>query len=125
MLSKAISENPGCDILVKTHPDTMTGNAGGYYQKTNDSRIIKVTFPINPYSLLEIVDKVYVCCTQFGLEALLAGKEVHTFGMPIYAGWGLTIDDLKLPRRINKRTLEELFYIFYCMYTYWVNPVTG
>ena len=63
MLDRAISENPGCDILVKTHPDTMTGNAGGYYQKIKDDRVIKVTFPINPYSLLEIVDKVYVCCT--------------------------------------------------------------
>ena len=63
MLDRAISENPGCDILVKTHPDTVTGNAGGYYRKIKDDRVIKVTFPINPYSLLEIVDKVYVCCT--------------------------------------------------------------
>ena len=60
-----------------------------------------------------------------GLEALLAGKEVHTFGMPFYAGWGLTTNALHLDRRTNKRTLEELFYIFYCMYTHWVDPDKG
>ena len=31
MLEQAIQENPDADIIVKTHPDTMTGNRGGYY----------------------------------------------------------------------------------------------
>lgn len=56
-----------------------------------------------------------------GFEALLARKEVHTFGMPFYAGWGLTIDAQHLDRRTNKRTLEELFYIYCCMYTNWID----
>ena len=74
---------------------------------------------------MELCDKVYVVSSQFGLEALMAGKEVHVFGMPFYAGWGLTIDDQHIDRRTNKRTLEELFYIFYCMYTHWVDPDKG
>ena len=129
MLQAAITENPDADILVKTHPDTLAGKKAekkGYYQDLKEhDNIYKVTFPINPYSLMEICDKVYVCSSQFGLEALMAGKEVHVFGMPFYAGWGLTIDDLHLERRTNKRTLEELFYIFYCMYTHWVDPDKG
>ena len=129
MLDAAIKENPDADILVKTHPDTIAGKKGekkGYYQDLKEhDNIYKVTFPINPYSLMEICDKVYVCSSQFGLEALMAGKEVHTFGMPFYAGWGLTIDDQHLERRTNTRTLEELFYIFYCMYTHWVDPDKG
>lgn len=64
MLSDAVKNNPDCDILVKTHPDALVGNGirKGYYQglKRGD-RIIPITFPINPYSLLSYVDEVYVC----------------------------------------------------------------
>jgi capsular polysaccharide export protein len=68
------------------------------------------------------VDKVYVCSTQFGFEALMCGKEVHVFGMPFYAGWGLTKDRQTCERRTNIRSLEEIFYIAYIMYSYYVNP---
>lgn len=129
MLWAAIRENPDADILVKTHPDTLAGKKGekkGYYQDVvEQGNVYKITFPINPYSLMDVCDKVYVCSSGMGLEALMAGKEVHTFGMPFYAGWGLTTDALHLDRRTNKRTLEELFYIFYCMYTHWVDPDKG
>lgn len=125
MLQCAIKENPDADILVKTHPDTMTGHRSGYYSSLKESNnVYKVTTAINPYSLLDIVDKVYVCSTQFGFEALMAGKEVHTFGMPFYANWGITIDDQHLARRTKTRSLLELFYMFYCIYTHWYNPIT-
>ena len=55
----------------------------------------------------------------------MMGKEVHVFGMPFYANWGLTIDDQIINRRKNRRTIEELFYIFYCIYTHWCNPITN
>ena len=126
MLEDAKRENPDADILVKTHPDTMTGKRGGYYTDVREEgNVFRVTMPVNPYSLMEIVDKVYVCSTQMGFEALMAGKEVHVYGMPFYAGWGLTIDKQKNPRRTNRRTLEEVFYIFYLMYTHWVDIETG
>ena len=122
MLNSAIKENPNADIIVKTHPDTIAGS-GGYYKglKAHDN-IYTQTEPINPISLIKYVDKVYVCSTQLGFEALMCGKEVHVFGMPFYAGWGLTIDRQKCDRRTNKRSLEEIFYIAYIMYSYYVNP---
>jgi capsular polysaccharide export protein len=40
-----------------------------------------------------------------GFEALIRGKKVYTYGMPFYAGWGLTIDSKKCERR--KRTLSR------------------
>ena len=43
-----------------------------------------------------------------GFEALMRGKRVVTYGMPFYAGWGLTRDCLKLPRRSRRLTLNEL-----------------
>ena len=126
MLEDAKRENPDADILVKTHPDTMTGKRGGYYTDVKEEgNVFRVTMPVNPYSLMEIVDKVYVCSTQMGFEALMAGKEVHVYGMPFYAGWGLTVDKQTNPRRTNKRTLEEVFHIFYILYTHWVDIEAG
>lgn len=124
MLEAAIYENPDSDIIVKTHPDTTSGGRSGYYNILPDKdNVFKYTNPINPISLINYSDKVYVCTTQFGFEALMCNKEVHVFGMPFYAGWGLTKDFQKCERRNNKRTVEELFYITYIMYSYYVNPV--
>ena len=126
MLEDAKRDNPGADILVKTHPDSMVGTRRGYYDSIREEgNVYRLSSPVNPYSLLEDVDKVYVCTTQLGFEALLAGKEVYVYGMPFYAGWGLTHDRLKCERRTNRRTLEEVFYLFYCQYTYWTNPASG
>ncbi|MBR2839146.1 MAG: hypothetical protein IKE55_10210 [Kiritimatiellae bacterium] len=126
MLSDACSENPDADILVKTHPDTTAGERRGYYDALAETeRIFRVTAPVNPYALMEQVAKVYVCSTQLGFEALLAGKEVHVYGMPFYAGWGLTVDRQACRRRTARRSLEELFHVVYLSYTKWVNPTTG
>lgn len=122
MLECAIRENPDADIIVKTHPDTIAGTKGYYTAIKQHDNIYTQTEPINPISLIKYCDKVYVCTTQFGFEALMCGKEVHVFGMPFYAGWGLTHDRQKCERRTNTRTLEEVFYIAYIMYSYYVNP---
>ena len=90
----------------------------------SEKNLYKQTDPINPIALLKKVDKVYVCTSQLGFEALMCGKEVHVFGMPFYAGRGLTQDRLNCPRRTHKRTLEEVFYIAYILYARYVNPAT-
>lgn len=123
MLNMAIKENPDADIIIKTHPEIITGTRKGYYSNiTSHDNIYTYTEPINPISLVKYVDKVYVCSSQLGFEALMTGKEVHTFGMPFYAGWGLTQDRQKCKRRTNQRTLEEVFYIAYIMNTFYINP---
>ncbi|MGX2971067.1 glycosyltransferase [Helicobacter sp. T3_23-1059] len=129
MLDTAIKENPNADILIKTHPDTLSEKSlrpQCYYQniQTKDN-IYRITDMINPISMIEYVDKVYVCTSQFGFEALMCGKEVHTFGLPFYANWGLTIDNQKLARRTQKRTLEEVFYIAYIMFSCYYNFKTN
>lgn len=127
MLKCAIEENPDADILVKTHPDTIANreSRSGYYVNVKSrNNVYTMTEAINPISLLKYVDKVYVCTTQLGFEALMCGKEVHVFGMPFYAGWGATCDRQKLKRRKNSRTVEEIFYIMYIIYTKYVNPKT-
>jgi capsular polysaccharide export protein len=58
-----------------------------------------------------------------GFEALLHGKNVHCFGLPFYAGWGMTQDSISCPRRRRSRSLEELVaaaYIDYPRYYHWL-----
>ena len=130
MLQNAITQNPHHDIIIKTHPDSLAVNSPRkmtYYSKHDtqeQDNIYLLTDTINPLCLLEIVDKVYVCTSQLGFEALLLNKEVHVFGMPFYAGYGLTIDYQKCKRRTHKRSIEEVFYIAYIMYTHYVCPDT-
>ena len=124
MLRAAIEENPEADIIVKTHPDTMAGKGGYYTGLKEQGNVYTMTTAINPICLIQYVDKVYVCTTQLGMEALMCGKETHVFGIPFYAGWGLTHDRQTCVRRKAKRTVEELFYIAYIMYSHYVNPRT-
>jgi hypothetical protein len=56
----------------------------------------------HPAALLERAKAVYVVTSQLGFEALLWGRPVHCFGMPFYAGWGLTAMRCR-PRRAAAR----------------------
>lgn len=133
MLRRAVDDNPDCDILVKVHPDTLARKKIsdnrfplGYYENIEErDNVFLVADGVNPYSLLEKVDEVYVYSTQLGFEALLAGKKVHTFGTPFYAGWGLTDDYRDFPHRTRRPSLEEMFYIVYCVYTKWRDPINN
>lgn len=86
-----------------------------------DLNVYPINIAINPYSLLDIVDKVYVCCSTVGLEAAMAGKEVHLFSCPSYAGWGFTKDRKSIPRIKHKRSIEEFVYITYFKYARYIN----
>ena len=126
MLRAAIDENPGAEILVKVHPDTLDGKRGGlrrsYFGRLqDDARITIIREKVNPFALLETVDRVYVFSSMLGFEALLMGKEVHVFGGPCYAGWGLTHDRRSFPRRTRRRTLDELVYAVYFAYQKYKN----
>lgn len=60
-----------------------------------------------------------------GFEALLRGKPVTTYGMPFYAGWGLTTDHCHCPRRTRRLTLAQLVAGTLILYPRYVNPLTG
>ena len=45
---------------------------------------------------------------QIIFEGLLRGKRVVTYGMPFYAGWGLTEDHCRCARRSRRLDLDEL-----------------
>jgi capsular polysaccharide export protein len=125
MLEAALAENPLATIYVKTHPEVSAGLKSGYLtQLQDDDRTVVLREAINPLSLIERMDRVYVVTSTMGFEALLAGKPVRVFGMPWYAGWGATEDEQTCARRTRLRTVDELFAAAYFHYARYLNPVT-
>ena len=125
MLEAAIHENPGCEIVVKTHPQVLAGRKRGYLTSPSLARFPRVTIlgqDIHLPSLLEHARVVYTVTSQVGFEALLWRKPVRIFGMPFYAGWGLTSDELKRPSRRAARTLDDLSHAALLEYPVYVNP---
>ncbi|EIJ4041045.1 capsular polysaccharide biosynthesis protein [Campylobacter jejuni] len=123
MIKDAIKENPKSKIYIKTHPDVLSG------KKQSDLDInslpkecILITENFNPIALLEFFDKVYTKTSGMGFEALMQECECICYGMPFYAGWGLTKDKLECKRRMQKRSLEEVFYAAYILYSEYFNP---
>jgi capsular polysaccharide export protein len=126
MLHAARDENPGAEVLVKSHPDVVRGKKRGYLHTLSERDQLRiVSEQVNPIALLEQVDKVYVATSQLGFEALLVGKPVTCFGAPFYAGWGLTDDRLRVVRRTRRRSLPELFHAAYVRYPRYVDPDSG
>jgi capsular polysaccharide export protein len=77
-------------------------------------------------SLIAMADEVHVNTSQAGFEALLRGKAVTTYGVPFYAGWGLTNDLGPVPvRRSTIRTIDELVAATLLLYPRYLDPVTG
>ncbi|MBH0239573.1 capsular polysaccharide export protein, LipB/KpsS family [Methylobrevis albus] len=129
MVMAAIELSRDHDVIIKTHPDANIGGKDSAIglatleSARNNPAVTVVTDDMNPYSLIDVVDKVFVVTSGLGFEALMAGKEVWCFGVPFYAGWGLTKDRVKVPRRTAKRTIEDLFHTFYITLSRYFDPV--
>ncbi len=125
MLEVAAKENPRATIYVKTHPEVASGRKRGYLTHVrDDARTVMLRDAVNPLSLIEQMDRVYVVSSTMGFEALLAGKPVTCLGIPWYAGWGATDDRAHCPRRTRARSVDELFAAAYLHYTRYLDPVT-
>ncbi|WP_312828341.1 capsular polysaccharide biosynthesis protein [Pantoea anthophila] len=130
MLETAIEENPTAIIWVKVHPDVLQGKKAGYFHKLKSTaRVHLMADDVSPQSLLRHVSRVYVMTSQYGFEALMAGKPVVCFGQPWYAGWGLTDDRhpqaAQLTARRGSATLNALFAAAYLRYSRYIHPQTG
>lgn len=126
MLNTAMAENPQSTVLVKIHPDVIAGKKRGYLLKAaqRHKQCQLITDDCNPWSLFDVVDKVYTVTSQMGFEALLANCKVICFGMPFYAGWGITDDRLDSPRRGIERSSHQIFYAAYIAYCRYAHPLT-
>ncbi|MCH3701124.1 capsular polysaccharide biosynthesis protein [Campylobacter lari] len=123
IINDAIKENPNAKIYIKIHPDVLSGKKQSDFDVQdlpNNCVVIKENY--NPIELLSHFKKVYTKTSGMGFEALMLGCECVCYGMPFYAGWGLTQDKLECKRRLKKRTLEEIFYAAYILYSEYFNP---
>ncbi|MFU7708943.1 capsular polysaccharide biosynthesis protein [Aeromonas veronii] len=135
MVAAARRNHPGARLLLRTHPDTRFGKKRGVLarltQKLPELADLEiVSEPCHPHLLLKRVDAVYTVSSQLGFEALLIGKPVHCFGMPFYAGWGLTHDSKRCERRVLARadgaiSLSQLVAAALICYPRYVDPVLG
>ncbi len=126
MLEQAHKAHPGAAVFIKPHPLTLAGKKRGYLATLAaeyGTRVIEHDF--SAPSLLAQADEVYTVSSLMGFEALLQGKPVHCFGVPFYAGWGLTRDRIPCPRRTRRRGVTEIFAAAYILSSRYVNPITG
>lgn len=128
MLDNALARYPEHQILLKIHPDVFAGKKQGHFSAVDSGKLSRVTLlatDVHPASLLKHAEAVFCVTSQMGFEALLWQKPVYTFGMPFYAGWGLTTDELVAPERRCKVTLEQLVYAALVLYPVYLDPETG
>lgn len=123
MLRAARTENPDAEILIKGHPEVAQGRKEGYLtDQAQDDGLRILAAPVNPWSLLKRVDKVYTVSSGLGFEALCAGLPVTCFGIPYYAGWGVTDDRQQCDRRSRHCSIEEIFAGAYLIYSRYLDP---
>ncbi|WP_322062755.1 capsular polysaccharide biosynthesis protein [Paraburkholderia sp. J63] len=128
MLKAALREHPRSIVLLKVHPDVVAGRKQGHYDLDALRAMPRVQVlddNVHPASLLCSVREVYTVTSQLGFEALLWGRPVRVFGMPFYAGWGLTRDELPAPTRRRSVALEQLVHAALIDYCRYVDPETG
>lgn len=127
MLDAALIEYPNHIIILKTHPDVVKRGKKGHFDITalvSNDRIQIISDPVHPSKLIEHADAVYTVTSQMGFEALIWGKRVRCFGMPFYAGWRLTEDELPAPDRRKPVSLEQLVHAALVKYPRYIDPVT-
>jgi capsular polysaccharide export protein len=127
MLRAALVEHPEATVIVKVHPDIHSRAKCGYFDHAAlrlMQRVLVIAENCHPVRLIEKADAVYTVTSQVGFEALIWGKPVRCFGMPFYAGWGLTEDELPAPDRRKPVTLEQLAHAALISYPRYIDPVT-
>jgi capsular polysaccharide export protein len=126
-LLRAVREaNPDAYLLYKPHPDVSAGlRARGQGEQRVRDWCDEVVTDVAMGALLERVDEVHVLTSLAGFEALLRGKSVVCYGLPFYAGWGLTRDVVPLARRTRRLKLDELVAAALLIYPTYVSRSSG
>lgn len=127
MLATAMSLFPNSPLVLKVHPDVMAGKKQGHFdiESLQQQGVLILSEDIHPSALLPHSVAVFCVTSQLGFEALMWGKPVYTFGMPFYAGWGLTYDACKPLTVRTKATLEQLVFAALVKYPVYIHPDSG
>ncbi|MGK9286925.1 capsular polysaccharide export protein, LipB/KpsS family [Sinorhizobium meliloti] len=122
----AVSENPDAQIIYKPHPEVLHGTREGLSNPADVADISKIlTEDIAPAEALEGIDHVYTITSLMGFEALLRCIPVTCYGMPFYAGWGVTDDRQVCGRRTRRLTVQEIFAASFLLRSRYFKPDIG
>jgi capsular polysaccharide export protein len=129
MLEAALDEHPHLPVVLKVHPDVIAGRKRAHFGALSPATAARVTLlagDAHPPALLERATAVFVVTSQMGFEALIWGRPVRAFGMPFYAGWGLTGDELARPARraAASPTLDDLVHAALVEHPRYLDPET-
>lgn len=125
LLEAVRGANPDAHIIYKPHPDVVSGNRKKESVPVDPNDFDTLVTDVCITTCLDAVDEIHTMTSLTGFEALLRGKSVTTYGMPFYAGWGLTTDHCHCPRRTRRLTLAQLVAGTLILYPRYVNPLTG
>jgi capsular polysaccharide export protein len=126
LLQAVRAAEPEAWIVYKPHPDVVAGLRGEGSPQADLQRCCDALLTEGCMDqLLKEVDAVHVLTSLAGFEALLRGVEVHTWGLPFFAGWGLSHDRLTCPRRGRQLQLDELVYAALVVYPRYVSRRSG
>lgn len=106
LLRTVRAQRPDAFVVYKPHPDVLSGNRQGLIEAQGLADVVDTHADL--ISLLECADEVHTLSSLSGFEALLRDKQVYTYGLPFYAGWGLTHDALEQPWRERQLSLDML-----------------
>lgn len=120
LIERVRQDNPNAYLIYKPHPDVEAGLRAGKVAPKYLKDVQAVAYDTAMPDCLACVDEVHTISSLTGFEALLRKLEVVCYGLPFYAGWGLTIDKdaallpkahyLQRRQRSTPLTLEQLLY---------------
>ena len=121
--------NPDAQILYRPHPESIQVAKKHYSNPKDVAHIAHVVGPEwSLHDTFAAADEAHAITSLAGLEAAVCGLEVHTYGVPFYAGWGFTTDHgfHTVPgKRARTRTLEEVVAAAYLIYPRYYHPSTS
>ncbi len=129
MIRDALDEHPGEPIYVRSHPDHRYRGKHSCFAPWvfADSRITLLPPDLSPAQCFSFCREIYTGTSLMGMEGLVHGCKVKTYGWNFHSGWGLT-EDRGTPCGVTREreiSLPELFHTAYLRYTHYFDPDTA
>ncbi len=122
LLEKCRVNCPNDYIVFKPHPDVLSGNRVGHVEEKDALKYCDtIVTEVGLDSVLSLCDEVHTITSLVGFEALMRQKKVYTYGLPFYAGWGLTEDEQVCARRNRAVSLDMLVAATLLLYPIYID----
>ena len=125
LLQRARQNAPEAYVIYKPHPDVLAGNRVGNIAEEEALKYCdRVVTEVSLDSVLSLSDEVHTMTSLVGFEAIIRGIKVYTYGLPFYAGWGLSEDAMACTRRQRVLSVNALSAATLLLYPRYLDPET-